>query len=356
MRPICHILTLSAVLVVFALPARSQCVPQGDQVTYGLFNYWAAYVYSGTNFNVYQGITYEGNGASSDFDETFGGIYSALPFPVYNSCAVTPSNFSVRYKLQKSFTSGFYYITAGASDGYRLSMDGGATYVINSWVAQPYNTQTVLMNLNGSYNIVLEFFNGTSPHRVTFGSAPVVLPIRLMSFHGAIAPGHKVQLKWKTCEAVNFDHFTVQCSSDAASFSDVETINVTDGNNSAIQSYMYSTGYAGGGMRYYRLAMVSRDGSISYSPVVAVKLDAGGVRVYPTLVESGHVYVEGIVSSGAVKAELFDVSGRKMLEKRIASLNGREQLSLNQLSPGSYVMRVMDASQHLLEKQTLIVR
>lgn len=352
-------LFLLTTCTLLMLQAQAQgCAPFGDQTTYGGSNYWAGYVYTGKSFNAYKGLALEGSFSSANFDETFGGVSSTAPYAVYNSCSVTPKNFSVRYKLTKSFTAGLYNIAVGGSDGYRLSLDGGSTFVINKWVDQTYNTTALMMNLSGSYNMVLEFYNGTSPHRITFSATPVALPIKLISFNAAVVAERKVQLTWKTSNAVNFDHFTVQSGTDAANFRDVEVINVANGNSSLVQSYTYYDEHVNGSVRYYRLAMVDMDGATSYSSIVAVKLESasGGVKIYPTVVESQAVFIEGIVKLGHVKAELFDMNGRRVLEKDIASLNGREQVSLDHLMPGAYIMRVMDASRNILEKQTLMVR
>ena len=85
-----------------------------------------------------------------------------------NSCTVYTETFSVRYKLTKTFANGTYDLKVSGDDGYRLSIDGGATWLINKWVEQSYASTTVTVQLKGSYDLVLEYYENGGDNRITF--------------------------------------------------------------------------------------------------------------------------------------------------------------------------------------------
>lgn len=65
---------------------------------------------------------------------------------------------SVRYRLRKTFTSGNYEFIVTGDNGFRLSLDGGATWVINSFVDLAPRTLYYSAALDGTYDMVLDFF------------------------------------------------------------------------------------------------------------------------------------------------------------------------------------------------------
>ena len=103
--------------------------PAGDQTSYGTGNVWIGYVYQGSNFDTYKGYANEGSASSSNFDESFGG--SGTNYST-NGCSIFTDVFSVRYKLTQTLTDGDYTFTVGGDDGFRLSIDGGSTWIYQS--------------------------------------------------------------------------------------------------------------------------------------------------------------------------------------------------------------------------------
>ena len=137
--------------------------PAGDQTTSGSGS-WIGYVYEGTdNFASadYRGFVTE----SEIFDQSFGG--SNTPYST-NGCDVTTETFTVRYKMQQTFACGTYDITIGGDDGVRLSIDGGSTFIIDGYSNQPYTTYSETVALDGSYDLVLEYYEASGDNRVSF--------------------------------------------------------------------------------------------------------------------------------------------------------------------------------------------
>jgi hypothetical protein len=153
-------------LFLSAQIARSQaCTPLGDEVSYGTNNVWIGYVYDNINFTNYKGYVNEGTPTNPNFNSGFGGSYANYPT---NGCPVYTETFSIRYKLRKTFTSGSYTITISGDDAVRLSIDGGATWLIDLWAYNTYTPGTVTISLNGVYDLVLEYYDGAHQNKVYF--------------------------------------------------------------------------------------------------------------------------------------------------------------------------------------------
>ena len=142
----------------------------GDQVTYGAGS-WIGYVYANTNggnppTNAFS-TTYRGYVTQTDnFDLNLGD--GALSGP--NVCGSYADNFAVRFKMNRNLPAGCYTFTVGGDDGYRLSLDGGLTYVVNNWGDHSYQVTSYTVYLSGNTNFVLEYFENGGLSRVLFSS------------------------------------------------------------------------------------------------------------------------------------------------------------------------------------------
>ncbi len=146
--------------------------PTGDQVSYGS-NSWIGYIYAGANPQ------------NSNFNTNFVGSISQLetfdlnldnaPISGVGICGSYADDYAVRFKMNRNLPAGCYTFTVGADDGYRLSLDGGATFVVNNWATHSYQEQTYVTYLSGSTNFVLEYFEAAGQARVRFLSSFVPL-------------------------------------------------------------------------------------------------------------------------------------------------------------------------------------
>ncbi len=109
---------------------------------------------------------------------------------------------------------------------------------------------------------------------------PLPLPLRLVSFNGAISDHHAV-LHWKTADEVNTDRFEVQFSSDGMNFSGIGTLQAAGKGD---HSYSFTDDRFVHEVNYYRLKMIDKDGTLSYSHVtklVAGKSDMSVISIMP---------------------------------------------------------------------------
>jgi hypothetical protein len=160
------------------------CTSGGDQSVYGI-NSWIGYVYT---------YTARGNPPAPTPFQTYAG-YVTEPDTIFDrnwdtggpTCtgidSVNRQRFAVRYRMNKTFVCGAYDVTVGGDDGFRLSIDGGATWIIDRWITQPYNTYTTTILFNASTDLVLEYYESYGKARISFTyalSTPTSIPATIV--------------------------------------------------------------------------------------------------------------------------------------------------------------------------------
>lgn len=330
------------------------CTPTGNPSVTGTANVWRGYLYQGTNFQSYRGAITRGSANNPNFDENFGG--ANVNFAT-GSCSLPTENFSARFRLQLNLSPGTYVFTVGADDGYRFSLDGGNTWVINNWTTHSYTTSSYVTQLNGVTNMVIEYFESGGDNRLSFAmSNNSSLPVKLTGFTAKATASDKVQLDWKVSQEQNFSHYIVQRSMGGEAFKDVAVVAGQETNTNTPVSYRHTDAVQFSGLVHYRLAMLDKDGTIDYSPTVTVSLNmaAGTVKIYPTIVENGNLYiVTDNLKQG--KIEVYDMNGRLMLSKN--NLNGgyqRVPLNNNHIAAGTYMVRVSEGNKQIAGKMVIL--
>ncbi|MGI4969653.1 MAG: DUF6923 family protein [Janthinobacterium lividum] len=105
--------------------------------------------------------------------------------------------------------------------------------------------------------------------------AATPLPVTLVSFTAAAAPGRRVQLNWATASELNSHHFEVQHSLEGSPVTTIGQV-ASQGTTPHASAYTYvDTAPGTGATHYYRLRQVDQDGRSVFSPVQAVSLASG---------------------------------------------------------------------------------
>lgn len=174
-------LSCSLIFIFFfsLLELHSQCAPiMGDQISYGNGS-WIGYVYSDGNSNSLPSnvftTPYRGFITLPEvFDQNLG--IGELSGP--NLCGTYSDNYAIRLKMQKDYSPGYYKITAGANNGFRLSIDGGITFLLDEWdfTNTSYTERSTFIYLSGVYEIVLEHFELLSDARMNFSISQCGIP------------------------------------------------------------------------------------------------------------------------------------------------------------------------------------
>jgi hypothetical protein len=335
------------------------CTGSGNPAAYGSNNQWIGYVYTGMNFNSYKGYVGEGSAASPNFDESFGGDNVTYGT---SDCSINTNQFSVRYRLKSNLPSGSYIFTVGGDDGYRLSLDGGSTFVINNWGDHSYTTTTYTAVLAGNYNMVIEYYENGGGNRISFNmSGGAVLAMTLNNFKGDFTDNHQVNLSWSTIMETGVDHYDIERSGDGMNFLDIDYMasKITINSSDYQQNYQYTDLHPLTGTSFYRVKVIGKDGSMNQTPVVQINnVVFAGTRIYPKVIQNNMVFVESDKNLREVKMEFFDLSGNKISETHWENFNGRQQAQVSKtgrMSSGTYVAR-LTANGENIRSQLVVVQ
>ena len=295
------------------------CNGSENTTVYGSNNIWNGYVYDGINFDIYAGMVHEGAAGDPAFDQSFGG--SNVTYAT-SGCAVQTETYSVRYRLAKTFAAGTYNFTVGGDDGYRLSLDGGATWAINNWSAHSYtSTTSATMSLSGSYNMVLEYYEDGGDNRVTFSMRTLsLLPVLLESFN-AIQKNNEVILDWSVSSGSNPKSFEVERSGNGKNFTGI--VSAGSSNDMSVTHFTATDKTPLYGVAYYRLKITDLTGVITYSKILSVNMSVAGnneVAFYPTVVPDGYVTLKSRSSIKNAVLSVSDMSGRILSKQNIGNI------------------------------------
>ncbi len=161
-------LIILSLLLFGRLSAQCPSAAGRDQNAYGANDTWIGHVYDNDNFTNYMGDVTEGAPGLMNFDQNFGNV-DETTWPTTN-CSILTNSFSIRYKLAKNFPNDDYSFTIGGDDGYRLSIDGGATWLIGDWGGHGYTSRSITVHLNGPVNMVIEYYDSGGGQRISFSA------------------------------------------------------------------------------------------------------------------------------------------------------------------------------------------
>lgn len=325
------------------------CTGGENTATYGASDTWRGYIYDGTNFNIYKGMVTEGISGNPSFTQDFGGSNTTF---ATSGCGVNTETFSVRYRLTKNFTYGNHTFIVGGDDGYRFSLDGGSTWVINQWSDHSYQTTTYSAVFSGTRDMVLEFYENGGDNRISFTTQfNIPLPVKLLSFTGK-EHDKLAELNWDITQDSDPDYFEVQKSNDGNSFTDIATIPGPAGRQLAASvAYQYSDpALLTGGASFYRLKMTDISGTVTYSKIVLIStavVARNEIKIFPTLVTDNNINLKTGSSLKQAFFEIFDFTGKLLLSQQIpvtaAGQTINIPLSNRNLAKGMFLVRIKEA-------------
>jgi hypothetical protein len=327
------------------------CSGTENTTLYGSGNIWRGYIYNGSNFDYYKGLKNEGIAASANFDQNFGGGYAQFST---SSCNLLAEHFSARYKLTKTFAANNYSIIVSSEDGYRLSLDGGVTWLIDNWSNSTYTSSSTMVNLNGSYDMVLEYHENTGANRIAFSAgAAILLPIEFVSFTGR-STGAGTLLQWKVGGNEEVTDFEIERSKDGITY---QRVGIVNGNAAGNDQYSFTDAMPPQGTMTYRIKMQESSGRIKYSRSITVSQNEKGVRIYPTFISNGTLYISNDKSLTSPVFLINDMTGRTVNRYQLGNLAAGQTTSIYspaQLPKGVYLAQLIDGGQVIKTERIVI--
>jgi len=171
------------------------------------------------------------------------------------------------------------------------------------------------------------------------------LPVSLLSFTGKRLDGTSV-LNWETSSEQNNNHFVVERSKDAKSFSAVSgKINskASNGNSSVKLDYNYTDVAPFAGHNYYRLQQHDIDGHVSYSGTVDVYFgNETLITLYPNPISTELNVEINTPKATTVYVKIMDATGRivRTIEMVLQTGTNHGKVELNSLADGVYLVSI----------------
>jgi len=248
---------------------------------------------------------------------------------------VTPgSNYTLTFS--GSHIPSFTLATTGSNPRFSTQNAGGGAAANESRVAQTTGAVAAFTVARG--NRLLDFDAG-----VINITAAVPLPVDLLSFDAALVGG-RTRLDWRVAREVGIARYEVEWSTTGTGFSRVDAVTANGG-----------TAYTGWhatpapGTNYYRLKVVSADGTAEWSAVRTVVVSAAGsVSIYPNPATAG-ITVDATAAVGTVT--LYNAAGAV-----VGTRSGAGTLSTTHLAAGTYLLVVQTPDGAMMTQQRVVVQ
>jgi uncharacterized delta-60 repeat protein len=163
------------------------------------------------------------------------------------------------------------------------------------------------------------------------------LPLSLTSFT-ALKNSNSIELNWKTANEQNTAAFVIERSTDGRNFTSLSTVQ-SSGNSSSVRNYSFVDQKPLNGTNFYRLKMVDKDGSFTYSRIIAVNMNAitKGLQIFPNPARDIlHVQTTGLET---ITLQIVDAAGKVVKQEKI-QLSGNTSFSVEvqSLPKGKYYL------------------
>jgi hypothetical protein len=235
--------------------------------------------------------------------------------------------------------SGTISVTLGAGDPLGANVSGNKKVIIR--ISNNLSLRVDDLSINAPY---------TYASGCPFENTP--LPVTLLSFQGSLSKD-QAQLNWSVADNQTGDYFEVEKSSDGKKFSTVALVSTTQIQGNA--SYQYKE--AADASAYYRLKIVNKDRSVSYSKVLLIKAQSGGSNNSLALLQNPvqHTLAFSFTSSATSTNEIavYNLVGAKVHAEKLTVQKGNNVISLklnNNLSSGTYFLEVKNNTERTTTK------
>ena len=174
----------------------------------------------------------------------------------------------------------------------------------------------------------------------------VRLPLRWISFTGELQ-GNQAKLQWQVEAVENNDRFEIEHSTDGTHF--IKKGTLRDGDGVTIvpgkSSYTFLDAGLTGGMNFYRIRQVDKDGRYAWSKTIQLKVN---LKTAGFCLRSNPVADELLLvnsnQSKVVRLQVADISGRIVLDRQMKSSDAVIRTNVGKLKPGYYLLKITSSN------------
>ena len=237
------------------------------------------------------------------------------------------------YTLTSGLDAGLYDLVADWSSAepiiYATTGDASPNKIVSVTDAGASSAFTVLATASANY-----VYKG-----IAFAPVPTsVTPVTLINFGGTLVSS-SVYLQWATAQEINTQQFEIEKSTDGINFTAIGEV-AANGTSTITHNYQYTDKNPAEGNNYYRLKTIDIDGAFSYSKVVVINYLNGEFSIYPNPASQQITVSHPAGSNGLIV--ISDLQGRKIKSINSSAGSTSDNISLERLSNGQYIVRYSD--------------
>ena len=280
--------------------------------------------------------------------------------PFINLVSGTTATYQVRLSSTLS-TQALRIVSVRTLSLNGTSSDYFSTFTLNRNSSTTAYTVTITMPVTGVYKLIFDITGGGDGNTWTFfdnfvynstyntsygcnGTAGAPLPVRLTTCAANLV-GRRAQLTWSVTENETGDRFEIEKSADGRNFSTAVLLFNTS--KAGAENYTYTEPAELKSVSYFRIRIVNKNNSVSYSRVLALRPESGAGSHALTLLQNpvktslGFQYQA--VESGSAQASVYTTTGVRVLTKTIQVQAGNNSVAItldDHMPVGTYVLEV----------------
>ena len=204
--------------------------------------------------------------------------------------------------------------------------------------------ETAASNRQAQSTAIIQSFQSSHNFKVDTGGG--ILPLHNFTL-SVVLKENIVFIKWLAENEMNTEKFVIQRSSDGNIFKNLGEL-PPSGPINILTEYNSSDDITGisSGVAYYRIKAEDNRGNFAYSNVVPVRLfQSGGFSFWPNPFSTSLSLSFNANLSTSIKVEMYDNSGRQVIQQQFSINRGMNQLSITgaaSLPQGLYHVRIID--------------
>ncbi len=221
---------------------------------------------------------------------------------------------------------------------------------IEAWLHDTFTNSSTQISLSAATTVNFTVTSNTASlaayrFKIVFKNN-AALPVTINKVN-AFQNGSSIEVAWNTANETNINSYEVENSTDGQQFKKMAA--VASNSNASSNSYTAIDLNPLAGNHYYRIKVIEKNGSYSYSQIVRVTLGKSGaeqVNIYPNPVTGNQINMQLInVKQGLYTLRLIDKQGKVMLQQQLEHSGGSstQSIMINKgMANGSYLLELSD--------------